>query len=377
MSLKFYFKIIIVIFFFCSCFQAEDLNRKAEIKEDKEKVRFELITSGIKNPWGMVFPDNRTLLITEKSGEIRVIKDGQLLKQKIRGVPRVHQNGQGGLLDIALHPRFSKNKLLYLSYSNPEGGSGSNTSVLRAKFEDNQLKDKKIIYKASPNSTKGQHYGSRLVFDRKESLYFSIGDRGDRELYPQRLDLDGGKIYRLKDNGNVPEDNPFVDVSNAKPEIFSYGHRNPQGLALHPVSGKIWSHEHGPRGGDEINIINSGANYGWPILSYGINYIGTSFAEGSKREGMESPQAYYSPSIAPCGMTFIRGGKYPGWKNDIILGSLKFNYLIRVNLDGDKIISHEVVAKGIGRVRNVKQGPDGFIYVGVEGKGLYRLLPRK
>jgi len=236
------------------------------------------------------------------------------------------------------------------------------------------LVEKEVLYKASPNSGNGAHFGSRIAFDREGYLYFSIGDRHNRNRNPQDITRDGGKIYRLHDDGRVPDDNPFVNTSGAKTAIYSYGHRNPQGMAMNPVDGKIWTHEHGPQGGDEVNIILPGKNYGWPIISYGINYNGSEFAEATSRPGMEQPVIYWVPSIAPCGMTFVSGDKYPGWEGDLLVGSLKFNYLVRCKVEGDEITSQEIIAEDIGRVRNVEQAPDGTIYVGVEGKGIYKLI---
>ena len=326
------------------------------------------------NPWGMVFLPNGDMLVTEKEGEIRIIREGKILEEKIGGVPNIHVQGQGGLMDIELHPQFDQNRWIYLSYSSSEGGgSGGNTTIARFTLVNNELKEKIILYKVEPNTTKGQHFGSRLEFDREGYLYFSVGDRGNRDEYPQNVKRDNGKIYRIRDDGSIPETNPFVNTEGAKSAIYSYGHRNPQGLAMELATGKIWSHEHGPQGGDEVNLIQPGRNYGWPIISYGINYDGTEFAKATARDGMEQPVIYWVPSIAPCGMTFVTGDKYPGWEGDLIIGSLKFAYLVHAEVENGKIVSQEKIASGIGRVRNVEQGPDGFLYVGVEGKGIFKL----
>jgi len=267
------------------------------------------------------------------------------------------------------------NGWIYLSYSSEKGtGKGGNTHIARAHLDGNRLVDLETLYQGSPNTTRPNHFGSRIEFDRDGYLFFSIGDRFDRDKNPQNIHLDGGKIYRIMDDGTIPEDNPFFGRSGAKKAIWSYGHRNPQGLALNPVSGEIWSHEHGPQGGDEVNLIRRGKNYGWPVISYGINYDGSTFAVATSKPGMEQPVIYWVPSIAPCGMTFITGDKYPGWEGDLVVGSLKFNYLVRCTLEGDKIINQEKIAEGIGRVRNVRLGPDGYLYVAVEGKGIYRLI---
>ena len=346
----------------------------SEIAANNSKVSFELVTEGLQNPWGMAFLPNGDILVTEKSGDIKIVRDGKLLKQQISGVPEVYDNGQGGLLDIELHPNFEQNNWIYLSYASTEGsGSGGNTAIARFELQGTRLANKKVLYKATPNTTKRQHFGSRLAFDPQGYLYFTIGDRGNRDANPQNTSLDGGKVYRITDDGAIPEDNPFANHSAAKQAIYSYGHRNPQGLAVQPKTGKVWEHEHGPKGGDEVNLIEKGKNYGWPVISYGVNYSGTKFTELTAKDGMEQPVIYWVPSIAPCGMTFVTGDRYPGWDGDLIVGSLKFGYLVHAKVQGDQIVSQERIAEGIGRVRNVEQGPDGYIYVGVEGKGLYRL----
>jgi len=323
----------------------------------------------------MAFLPNGDILITEKGGEIRIIRNKKVLDEPIKGVPEVYLRGQGGLMDIELHPDFEKNNWLYLSYSSTEGpGNGGNTAIARFTLVGNRLKDQKILYKGVPNTTKGAHFGSRIEFDDKGYLFFSIGDRHNRDINPQDLSRDGGKIYRLHDDGRIPDDNPFIDIKKAKTAIYSYGHRNPQGIAKNPKTGDIWAHEHGPKGGDEVNRIQPGKNYGWPVISYGINYNGTDFAEATSKPGMEQPVSYWVPSIAPCGMTFVTGNNYTGWEGDLIVGSLKFGYLVHCVMEGDEIVDQEIIANGIGRVRNVEQGLDGFLYVGIEGKGLYRLV---
>jgi len=292
-------------------------------------------------------------------------------------IPEIYVRGQGGFLDIELHPNYEENGWIYFSYSSSEGdGKGGNTAIMRAKLEGNSLINLEQLYKGVPNTTKGQHFGSRLEFDTKGYLYFSIGDRGNRDVNPQDVTRDGGKIYRLHDDGNIPEDNPFVDKSGAKKAIFSYGHRNPQGLALHPKSGKLWEHEHGPRGGDEINVVEKGKNYGWPVITYGINYIGTKITDETSRQGMEQPIYQWTPSIAPCGMTFVSSDKYPDWKGNLLVGSLAFQYLERLEIKNNQVVYREKLLDGMGRVRNVKQSPDGYIYVGIEGKGIYKLEPK-
>ncbi|MBT8385535.1 MAG: PQQ-dependent sugar dehydrogenase, partial [Bacteroidia bacterium] len=234
-----------------------------------------------------------------------------------------------------------------------------------------------LLYKASPNSTRGQHFGSRIEFDNKGYLYFSVGDRGNRDENPQDITKDGGKIYRLHDDGRIPSDNPFMNSSGAKKAIYSFGHRNPQGMVKHPQTGEIWTHEHGPKGGDEINIVKPGKNYGWPTISYGINYDGTSFTDHTALPGMEQPLHYWVPSIAPSGMEFVTSDIYPSWKGNLLVGSLKFQYVDRCVLNGDKVTKEEKLIEGVGRVRTIKQGPDGYIYVGVENVGIVKIIPKK
>lgn len=343
----------------------------------EEGYQVETVVEGIDVPWGMVWLPDGDMLVSNRAGELYRVRDGEIVGT-IDGLPEVHANGQGGLLDLELHPRHKENGWLYISYSSPEGeGSGSNTALMRAKVEGNELVQQETLYKASPNTRRGQHYGSRIEFDDEGYLYFSIGERGARDENPQDLSRDGGKVYRLHDDGRVPEDNPFANKDGAIAAIYSYGHRNPQGMAKHPETGQIWVHEHGPRGGDEVNIIEAGENYGWPILSYGINYSGSEFAEATEREGYQSPIWYWVPSIAPSGMTFVTSDKYPEWQGDLLVGSLKFRYLVLAEVEGNSIPETKVMFEDIGRVRNVRQGPDGFIYVATEGSGLLRILPRE
>jgi glucose/arabinose dehydrogenase len=341
-----------------------------------QKYEAELYVEGIEIPWGMAWLPNGDMLVTERSGSLYLIRDGNIVTT-IGNLPAdIDVNGQGGFLDIEVHPNYSKNGWIYMSYSSKSGEKrGSNTAIIRAKLNGSNLSDIELIYKATPNSRRGQHYGSRIAFDNQGYLFFTIGDRGNRNELPQDVSKDGGKVYRLHDDGTVPVDNPFIDQENAIPAVWSYGHRNPQGMEMNPSSGVMWIHEHGPRGGDEVNIIQPGANYGWPILSFGINYIGTSFAEGTYREGMESPVTYWDPSIAPSGMTFVTSEQYPDWKGHLLVGSLKFSHIQLLSLDGEDVINKTELFAGIGRVRSLKQGPDGFIYVGTSGSGIYRIKP--
>ena len=367
--------LLIALITFNACAQ----QAKSEIKaEEPTNINYttEVVVPDLNVPWGMVFLPDGSMLITEQNGELIHFNDGK--KTTIANVPEVFFRGQGGLLDIELHPEYNKNGWIYITYSSTEGeGDGGNTALIRAKLKDSSLVEKQLLYKAEPNTRKGQHFGSRIEFDNDGYLYFSIGERGERDVNPQDITRDCGKIYRLNDDGSIPNDNPFVDTKNAKPAIFSYGHRNPQGMAKHPKTGTIWIHEHGPRGGDEINVIEKGKNYGWPVISYGINYSGTSFTDITKKEGMEQPLFYWVPSIAPSGMTFVTSNIYPEWKGNILVGSLKFSYLERLELKNNKVTKREKLLEGLGRVRNVRQGPDGYIYVAIEGKGIVKIVPKK
>lgn len=342
-------------------------------------IQLETVIGGLKSPWGLAFLPNDDILFTEKTGQLyRYSKSKKL--NKISGVPEVIAEGQGGLMDVILHPDFKKNKTIYLSYSKPkeEGGKTlATTAIMSAVLENDELSQQKIIFEAYPYSQTRHHYGSRMVFGNDGMLYFSVGDRGNHNQYPQDLQYDPGKIHRIKDDGTVPADNPFVNTANARKTIYSYGHRNPQGLVKHPETGEIWSHEHGPRGGDEINLVQKGKNYGWPVISYGINYNGTTFTDKTSMPGMEQPLLYWIPSIGPSGMTIVNSNKYRKWKGNILSGSLRFKYLNLSSLDGHKVTDKAILFENIGRLRDVKMGNDGYIYISVENPGsIYRLQPK-
>ncbi len=338
--------------------------------------RLDTVVSGLDIPWGLEFLPNGDMLITERSGIL--YRWSGINLQKINGLPMVKNKGQGGLLDVKLHPNYSENGYLYLSFSkpNPVNSKEATTAVIRAKLEANQLVNITEIFEAQPYVTTSHHYGSRIEFDNSGYLYLSVGDRGRRDDYPQMLNNQCGKIHRLHDDGSIPSDNPFVNHSTAMPSIWSYGHRNPQGLAKHPRTGDIWEHEHGPRGGDEINKIRKARNYGWPIISYGINYSGTRFTKITEKEGMEQPELQWTPSIAPCGMDFVNHERYDAWNGDILAGSLRFEYVNRCIMEGDKIVGEEKLLEGIGRVRAIEMSPDGYMYIAVEASGaVYRIVP--
>ena len=342
---------------------------------DETNYEMELVFEDKNIIWSIEFFEDNSILAAVKSGSIFHYKDGE--KTEIKGLPEIYLRGQGGLMDLAFHPNFKENRWLYFSYASEyEGEKGGNTTIARAKLIEDSLEDLEILYKGTPNSTKGQHFGGRLEFDNEGYLYFAIGDRGNRNVNPQDLSLDGGKIYRINDDGSIPMDNPFFDTPNARKAIYSYGHRNPQGMFKHPLTGKIWTNEHGPRGGDEINIIRKGKNYGWPKITYGINYSGTTITKNKSLPGMEQPLYYWLPSIAPSCFEYISSDMYPNWKGSLLAGALVFKYVERIGLKDDKVVYRSKIAEGLGRPRDVRQGPDGLIYVSIENKGVYKILAK-
>lgn len=372
---KLHVLLVVLLTTISACAQHQDSEIKAETP-NQINYTFELVVGDINVPWGMAFLPDGSILITEKSGELIHFKDGK--KTTIQGLPEIYQRGQGGLLDIESHPKYIENGWLYFTYASQIGeGEGGFTALSRAKITGNNLVESELLYKGGPNTKKGQHWGSRIEFDNEGYLYFSIGDRGNREENPQDITRDGGKIYRLNDDGSIPKDNPFINTANAKTAIYSYGHRNPQGMVKNPLTGAIWVNEHGPKGGDEINIIAKGKNFGWPIISYGINYDGTPFTDITEKEGMEQPFFHWTPSIAPSGMAYVLSSKYPDWNNSVLVGSLKFQYLERLILKDNKVIKREKLFEEIGRVRNVVLAPDGYIYMAIEGKGIYKIVSQK
>jgi len=344
-----------------------------------------VVDQGLKNPWAIAFlPDGRRL-ITEKAGRLRIITaDGKLDPVVIEGTPSVIEHGQGGMMEVALHPDYAANGWVYLGISDGtrEKDAGGKekarciTAVVRGKIKDHQWTNQEWIYRPDPKfrSGAGVHFGTRFVFD-KGYIYFVIGERGGM-MEAQNLSLPNGKIHRLLDDGRVPSDNPFVKTPDAIPGIWSYGHRNPQGLAMDPRDGSLYDTEHGPRGGDEVNRIKPGCNYGWPVITYGMNYNGTPMVSITEKEGMEQPLTYWVPSIAPCGLDFYTGDKFPKWKNDLFAGALAQQEIRRIRLLDQKVVSQEIIMKNVGRVRDVATGPDGFLYAILNGPDrLIRLVP--
>ncbi|TMP63525.1 hypothetical protein CWB77_02500 [Pseudoalteromonas sp. S1610] len=337
------------------------------------------VAQGISIPWAIEALPNGDLLITERSGILYLLRNNSTSLTKITGLPKIDANGQGGLLDLELHPDFANNQWLYITYSSSEGdGAGSNTALMRAKLSNDhsQLLESQQLYKGEHNSKKGQHYGSRIVFDNQNYVYFSIGDRGSRDINPQDLGRDGGKIYRLHDDGKIPSDNPFVNQKGAKPAVWSYGHRNPQGMWFDGDNSVFWAHEHGPRGGDELNMIKPKTNYGWPVVSYGINYSGTSFTDLTEKPGMQAPILQWTPSIAPSDMLLVKGDKYPELKGKFLLASMKYAFVSVLEIADGKVVKQSKLLEGIGRIRSLAQGDDGTIYLGLDGQGIVRLDPK-
>ena len=325
------------------------------------------VASGLRNPWSLAFlPDGR-MLVTEKAGAMRIVAVDGKVGEPLQGLPRVEAAGQGGLLDVVLDPKFADNALVYWSFSeaDPEGGNGNSTAVARGRLEGNSLRDVRVIFRQAPKFASGAHFGSRLVFARDGRLFVTLGDRFSRRDDAQTLDNDHGKIVRIESDGRIPADNPFVGRAGARPEIWSYGHRNVQGAALNPASGELWADEHGPQGGDELNVVERGKNYGWPVITYGANYgTGSKIGEGTAKAGMEQPLTYWVPSIATSGLAFLTSDRYPGWKGSAFIGALKGQLLVRLELDGRKVVREERLLQDLGeRIRDVRQGPDGWLYV--------------
>ncbi len=352
--------------------------------QDSNENSYELvkIVDGIDIPWGLAFTDNTSFLVTDKKGILYHVVDGK--KKIIQGVPNVVFSRQGGLLDVAVDENFVYNKIIYLTASVSESEKGSNTSLFSAKLDGDSLVDIKQLYKASPDSEEERHFGGSILL-KNQHIYFTIGDRGNRDVNPQNLDLDGGKIYRLNLDGSIPDDNPFFNSDISKKAIWSYGHRNPQGIVNGFNDDEIWIHEHGPRGGDEINIIKDPKtkgnplrerNYGWPKATYGINYSGSEITKNKTLDGVTDPYYYWTPSIAPSGMVMIKSSKiYSDWDNTLLIGSLSFRYLERLKFDDSGVIMREKLFPRIGRVRDVNLSPEGFVYISVEGEGIFKILP--
>ena len=369
----------LIVLWFVFPIEADDTDWDAGIV-NTEKVSFQVQTfiDGFEIPWGMAFlPDNR-MLVTDRIGDLWIVAiDGKDKVKVIGEVPNVRSKGQGGMLDVEVHPDFNNNSYIYLSYSDDDLNNKSHTSLIRAKLVNNRLVDSQIIFRPEEKffTKKSLHFGSRIIFDDDGFIYFCIGDRGDRDL-AQNLDMPNGKMYRIRDDGTIPIDNPFYYTKGAIKSIWSYGHRNPQGLAIHPLTRQLWEAEHGPRGGDEVNIILKGHNYGWPVITYGKNYSGTIISKLTHHEGMDQPVFHWTPSIAVCGIAFYDGDQFPEWNNNLLATSLKFERLHRIELDGLNMVKDEIIFEAGSRVRDVEVGPDGMIYIALEDPGRIVKLTR-
>ena len=371
-------KCLMIVIWFVFAIKAEDSDWDTRIvKTEKVSFQVETYADGFEIPWGMAFlPDNR-MMVTDRIGDLWIVEKDGKDKVKVSGeIPNVRSKGQGGMLDVAVHPDFNTNSYIYLSFSDYSENK-SHTSLIRAKLVNNSLVNSQIIFRPEEKffTKRSLHFGSRIIFDDKGFIFFCIGDRGDRDL-AQNLDMPNGKIYRIRDDGTVPIDNPFYYTKGAIKSIWSYGHRNPQGLAIHPSTRQLWEAEHGPRGGDEVNIILRGHNYGWPVITYGKNYSGTIISKLTHHEGMDQPVFHWTPSIAVCGIAFYKGRQFPEWKNNLLATSLKYERLHRVELDGMNMVKDEIIFEAKSRVRDVEVGPDGIIYVALEDPGRIVKLTR-
>ncbi len=342
----------------------------SELETQDYRVQIEVFCEGLDIPWSMEFLEPDRVVVTERAGDLRIIENGNLHPNPVKGTPPVRHLGQGGLMEVAKDPNYAENGWLYLSISHGLPAEDTSkpapamTSIVRGRLDGMTWIDNEVIFEAAHESyrTAAQHFGGRIAFDPDGFLYFSIGDRGAKE-HAQDLSKPNGKIHRIYPDGSIPTSNPFYQVPKAIKSIYSYGHRNPQGLAVHHQTGRIWSTEHGPLGGDELNHISKGANYGWPVISYGINYNGTVMTDLQRKKGMEQPNLYWKPSIAVCGLQFYYGAQFPKWNNKLLVGSLKFEELQLLDIEADRVIYQQTILKNGGRVRDIKMGPQGGIFL--------------
>jgi len=347
---------------------------------DSELHPYRLVTvvEGLEHPWGMAFLPEGDILVTERPGRLRLVREGSLLPESVTGVPAVWAQGQGGLLDVALHPDFGSNRLVYLSFSKPGPGGTATTAVVRGELDGMALRNVEEIFEAEGWNGLRFHFGSRLAFDAAGHLFITVGDRGEMEE-AQDPSNHKGTIVRLHDDGRIPADNPFAGGGEgALPEIYTWGNRNPQGLAVHPITGEVWANEHGPRGGDELNLLLPGRNYGWPAVSYGINYDGSTITEFTEMQGMEPPVHHWTPSIATSGLAIYSGDAFPEWRGNFFVGALAGGHLARVEMDGRRFLREErLLTEFNQRIRDVREGPDGYLYVLVDAPAgsMVRLEP--
>lgn len=346
---------------------------------NKANFRLETIATDLAYPWSLAFLPDGSQLVTEREGRLRRIADGELLNIPIQGLPELVVSGQGGLLDIALHPDFESNQTLFLSYAHKISREGMTTRVARATLNGNQLEDVDVIFEAMPRGNTARHFAGRMGFDSDGNLYVAVGDRGEMDR-AQKTNDDAGGVHRITTNGDPAPGNPFLDDSAVNDTFFTYGNRNIQGMTVHPDTGEIWSHEHGPRGGDEINIIRAGHNYGWPRVTYGIDYSGATISGKTTMEGMTDPLHYWDPSIAPSGMAFYTGDQFPEWKGDLFVGALKMQKLVRLGIENEEVTEEEDLLEDLGeRIRDVRMGPDGALWLLTDSSNgkVYRVVPAR
>ncbi|MEE4639888.1 MAG: PQQ-dependent sugar dehydrogenase [Wenzhouxiangella sp.] len=335
----------------------------ASLPAAADLLRVETVASGLEHPWALVFLDDSRMLISERAGRLRLIINGRLLEEPVAGVPDTFVRAQGGFQDLVLHPRFSENGWIYLTLAHGSASANA-TRVVRGRIRDRAWVDSETVFTATPSKSTPVHYGARMAFLPDETLLISIGDGFDDREHAQRLDSHLGKIVRVSDRGEVPVDNPMLEHQGALPEIFSYGHRNVQGIVVDPDSGLVWSHEHGPRGGDELNLIRAGANYGWPVATRGVDYSGARVSPYTSRPGMVDPLIDWTPSIAPAGLAQYRGDLFPDWRGDLLVTSLAERSLRRIRIDGQRVIDQDIIQLGLDRrLRDIEVGPDGAIYL--------------
>lgn len=342
--------------------QVASAQETVSVASEERELTVTRVLDGLANPWSIAFINESEWLVTEREGRLRQVKAGKLLGTPVAGLPEIAASGQGGLLDVVLHPDYAENNRLYLSYA-AGSGRGIGTEVLSATLKDNTLNDVQVIFRALPKQRGGRHFGSRLAFDADNKLYISLGDRGERGSAQERLQH-AGSIIRLNDDGSIPPDNPFINDADTHPEIYSLGHRNVQGMVFDKTTNTLWSHEHGPQGGDELNRVIAGQNYGWPVITYGGNYgTGSPIGEGTEKPGMQQPVTYWDPSIAPSGLAIVNSERYPEWQGNLLVGALKYQLIARLVIDDGKVVHEERMLRSLfGRIRDVRIGPDGFIY---------------
>lgn len=375
--MKPFIAIFLTASFFISCAgQQQPTTADGYFSTESLEFRVDTLATGLQNPWGMEFlPDGR-ILIVERPGRMRIFENGELLSQEVEGLPPVWSHGQGGLLDVVLHPDYDENGWIYIAYAR-QGDSGGNTAISRGRLQGNEFVDQELLFHGQPHTGAGHHFGCRIVFDENNYLFTTIGDRGQMNN-AQDLSNHNGKVLRINDDGSIPDDNPFIAQSNAMDEIWSYGHRNIQGMGRHPQTGELWSHEHGAQGGDEINLILKGENFGWPLVTHGINYDGSQITPDTTLPGMVDPILHWTPSIAPCGLAFVDSEMFEPWQHNMLVGALAGQHIQRVVFEGNEVVHTEKILEGFARFRDVRQGPDGYIYVLTENPGLFfRLVPRQ